>query len=118
MKSAILIHAQPFLRVNKQPPRLTKQRRRLISMADTVSKTERISCSIRGVPNFPKPGILFWDITTLLLDPVAFQDTLDLFIERYRPQNIEGIAGNSRVRISIELALQRWRREGSFLAVH
>eukprot|EP00210_Caulerpa_lentillifera_P003017 g2880.t1 len=69
-------------------------------MVNSAVKKERIAHSIRGVPNFPKPGILFWDITTLLLDPIAFQDTLDLFIDRYRSQNIEGIAGEIRVRIS------------------
>lgn len=116
MKSAFLIHAHSFLRVSKQSLFLPQQRRRLITMCDAKSKTERIGRSIRKIPNFPKPGILFWDITTLLLDPVAFQDTLDLFIERYRPQKIDGIAGESRVRISIELALQLWRRVGSFLA--
>ncbi|KAL9257594.1 Adenine phosphoribosyltransferase 3-like protein [Drosera capensis] len=37
---------------------------------------------IRVVPDFPKPGIMFQDITTLLLDPVAFKNTIDLFVER------------------------------------
>jgi len=38
-------------------------------------------------------GILFQDITTLLLDPKAFKDTIDLFVERYRDQNINVVAG-------------------------
>ncbi|CAL0305791.1 unnamed protein product [Lupinus luteus] len=53
----------------------------------------RISSSIRVIPNFPKPGIMFQDITTLLLDTKAFKDTIDLFVERYRDQNISVVAG-------------------------
>ena len=37
-----------------------------------TSKKEYISQSIRGIPDFPKKGILFHDITTLLLDPKVF----------------------------------------------
>lgn len=53
----------------------------------------RISSSIRIIPDFPKPGIMFQDITTLLLDTKAFKDTIDLFVERYRDQNISVVAG-------------------------
>ncbi|XP_011622136.1 adenine phosphoribosyltransferase 3 isoform X2 [Amborella trichopoda] len=52
-----------------------------------------IASSIRVVPNFPKPGIMFQDITTLLLDPQAFKNTVDLFVERYKGKNISVVAG-------------------------
>ncbi|CAH9144900.1 unnamed protein product [Cuscuta epithymum] len=52
-----------------------------------------ISSTIRVIPDFPKPGILFQDITTLLLDPKAFKDTVDLFVERYKDKNINVVAG-------------------------
>lgn len=39
-------------------------------------------------------GIMFQDITTLLLDTKAFKDTIDLFVERYKDQNISVVAGN------------------------
>ena len=39
-------------------------------------------------------GIMFQDITTLLLDPKAFRDTIDLFVERYKDQGITVVAGN------------------------
>ncbi|CAN6477041.1 unnamed protein product [Victoria cruziana] len=52
-----------------------------------------ISSSIRVVPNFPKPGIMFQDITTLLLEPKAFKDTVDLFVQRYKDKNISVVAG-------------------------
>ncbi|KAI4339821.1 hypothetical protein MLD38_024721 [Melastoma candidum] len=53
----------------------------------------RISSSIRIIPDFPKPGIMFQDITTLLLDPKAFKDTIDLFVERYKDKKISVVAG-------------------------
>lgn len=36
---------------------------------------------------------MFQDITTLLLDPKAFKDTIDLFVERYRDKSISVVAG-------------------------
>ncbi|XP_009354102.2 LOW QUALITY PROTEIN: adenine phosphoribosyltransferase 1, chloroplastic [Pyrus x bretschneideri] len=53
----------------------------------------RISSAIRVIPDFPKPGILFYDITTLLLDTKAFKDTIDLFVERYKDKEISVVAG-------------------------
>ncbi|CAA6657516.1 unnamed protein product [Spirodela intermedia] len=53
----------------------------------------RIAEAIRVIPNFPKPGIMFQDITTLLLDPKAFKDTIDMFVERYKDMNISVVAG-------------------------
>jgi len=47
---------------------------------------------IRDVPDFPKPGILFKDITPMLLHPPAFQAITERFAERYRDQNITMIA--------------------------
>ena len=38
-------------------------------------------------------GIMFQDKTTLLLDPKAFKDTIDLFVERYKGKNISVVAG-------------------------
>jgi adenine phosphoribosyltransferase len=39
---------------------------------------------IRDIPDFPKPGIVFKDITPLLADHVAFRTTVDRFVERFR----------------------------------
>jgi len=39
---------------------------------------------IRDIPDFPKPGIVFKDITPLLADATAFRATVDQFVERYR----------------------------------
>ncbi|KAJ8449384.1 hypothetical protein Cgig2_002516 [Carnegiea gigantea] len=56
-------------------------------------RLRHIKTTIGVVPNFPKPGIMFQDITTLLLDPKAFKDTIDLFVERYKSKNISVVAG-------------------------
>ncbi|KAJ8541185.1 hypothetical protein K7X08_002001 [Anisodus acutangulus] len=63
---------------------------------DPILKDERIadiSSAIRVIPDFPKPGIMFQDITTLLLDTKAFKDTIDLFVERYKDKKISVVAG-------------------------
>lgn len=48
---------------------------------------------IREVPNFPKPGILFYDITTLLKDPQALRSIVDELADRYREKEISKIIG-------------------------
>ncbi|KAK3040935.1 hypothetical protein RJ639_028809 [Escallonia herrerae] len=49
--------------------------------------------AIRVIPNFPKPGIMFQDITTLLLNHKVFKDTVDMFVDRYRDMDISVVAG-------------------------
>ena len=52
---------------------------------------------IRDIPDFPKPGILFRDITPLLASPKGFNTAIDLFVERYAEQRIDGVvAAESR----------------------
>ena len=48
---------------------------------------------IRHVPDFPKAGILFYDITTLLRDADGFKATIDLLATPYLGQNIEVVVG-------------------------
>jgi adenine phosphoribosyltransferase len=48
---------------------------------------------IRHVPDFPKPGILFYDVTTLLRDPEGFKLAIDTMAEPYRGQNIALVVG-------------------------
>ncbi|HMP73098.1 MAG TPA: adenine phosphoribosyltransferase [Kiritimatiellia bacterium] len=51
-----------------------------------------LKAAIRDIPDFPKPGILFKDITPILKDPELFQRTLSLFAERHRDNNLSAIA--------------------------
>ncbi|CAL4905536.1 unnamed protein product [Urochloa decumbens] len=70
------------------------RRRGAVAMASGHdARVAGIASSIRVIPDFPKPGIMFQDITTLLLDPKAFHDTIDLFVERYKDQGITVVAG-------------------------
>lgn len=48
---------------------------------------------IRNIPDYPKPGIQFKDVTSLLANPEAFQYSIRIFKERYENQNIDIIAG-------------------------
>jgi adenine phosphoribosyltransferase len=48
---------------------------------------------IREVPDFPKKGILFYDITTLLKDKSGFRKVIDVLTERLRPLQPEAILG-------------------------
>ncbi|MBI1832116.1 MAG: adenine phosphoribosyltransferase [Planctomycetes bacterium] len=51
-----------------------------------------LSKYIRDIPDFPKPGILFKDITPLLADPSAFQEAVRQIREHYRAQAIDAVA--------------------------
>ena len=53
---------------------------------------EKIKAAIRDIPDFPKPGILFKDITPVLSDPEVFRACIDLFAERYEGKGITKIA--------------------------
>ena len=48
---------------------------------------------IRTIPDYPKPGIQFRDITTLLKDPKGFRACIDSLIERYQGKPIDKIVG-------------------------
>lgn len=49
---------------------------------------ELLKKGLRTVPDFPKKGILFWDLTTLFKDPEAFRFTVDTIYELYRDKGI------------------------------
>lgn len=48
---------------------------------------------IRNIPDFPRPGIQFKDITTLLKDKEAFREAIDRLVELFRDQNAELVVG-------------------------
>jgi adenine phosphoribosyltransferase len=49
--------------------------------------------SIRNIPDFPKPGILFRDVTTLIQDKAAFKKTVDLLAKKYKNLKIDKVVG-------------------------
>ena len=52
-----------------------------------------IKSKIRAIPDYPIPGIMFRDITTLLKDTEGFKDTIDILVERYGNTDISKVAG-------------------------
>ncbi|HSL97219.1 MAG TPA: adenine phosphoribosyltransferase [Candidatus Deferrimicrobiaceae bacterium] len=54
---------------------------------------ETLRAKIREVPDFPKPGILFYDITTLLKDPPAYREAVQLMLEPYRGERVDIVVG-------------------------
>src|SRR6202041_1202200 len=58
-------------------------------MTPTTTDCEPLKALIRTVPDFPKPGILFYDITTLLKDPTGFAQLIDAFAAHYIERDID-----------------------------
>ena len=54
---------------------------------------EELRAKIREIPDFPKPGILFYDITTLLKDPAAYRESIDLMLEPYKDEQVDIVVG-------------------------
>ena len=54
---------------------------------------DHLKSRIRHVPDFPKPGILFYDITTLLADPAGFRETIDALTTPFLGQGIDRVVG-------------------------
>lgn len=53
--------------------------------------SERITDCIRDIPDFPKPGIVFKDITPVLQDPEAYRAFIDLLIAEYQDQCLDAV---------------------------
>ena len=54
---------------------------------------EKLRAAVRDVPDFPKKGIMFKDITPVLSDPSLFRASIDLFLERCRGREVDKIVG-------------------------
>jgi adenine phosphoribosyltransferase len=54
---------------------------------------EDLRARIREIPDFPKPGILFYDITTLLKEPASYREAIDLMLEPYKDERIDIVVG-------------------------
>lgn len=61
-------------------------------MATINKKQINLKEKIRNIPDFPQPGILFRDITTLLRDPEAFKYVIDTLTERFKSSKIDFVA--------------------------
>src|SRR5215470_12460566 len=64
------------------PQRISQEQDRFMNLADYI----------RDIPDFPKPGILFKDITPLLAEPRAFQHAIDRLADHYRGRRVDAVA--------------------------
>ncbi|MEM6050606.1 adenine phosphoribosyltransferase [Erwinia sp. P7711] len=62
-------------------------------MTATAQQLEFLKNSIKSIPDYPKPGILFRDVTSLLEDPKAFALSIELLVERFRDKGITKVVG-------------------------
>jgi adenine phosphoribosyltransferase len=62
-------------------------------MIQTLPAAAAIEKAIRNVPDFPKPGIAFKDITPVLADPGLFSDTIELLTEGFKPGDVDAVVG-------------------------
>ena len=62
---------------------------------EEISRREKelIKSKIRTIPNFPKPGVVFRDVTTLFKDKDGMKKIMDIFYNRYKNKNIDVVAG-------------------------
>ena len=58
-----------------------------------MTKLDLISSSIKSIPDYPKAGIIFRDITSLLEVPEAFQATIDAIVAEFKDKGITKVVG-------------------------
>jgi len=58
-----------------------------------MGEYDHLKEKIRDVPDFPKKGILFHDITTLLKDAGAFKFVIDAFVDKFKDKKIDKVVG-------------------------
>ena len=63
------------------------------NVSNSAPSAEHLKKLIREVPDFPKPGINFYDITTLLKDKAGFSETIDALRDHYRGTPIDIVVG-------------------------
>ena len=54
---------------------------------------DSLRAQIREIPDFPKPGILFYDITTLIKQPKPFAEAIDLLVEPFAATKVDVVVG-------------------------
>jgi adenine phosphoribosyltransferase len=76
------------------PPGSLLQYTRVAAQSGVAPQTaDHLKQLIREVPDFPKPGISFYDITTLLKDKRGFRETIDALHDHYRGTPVDVVVG-------------------------
>jgi adenine phosphoribosyltransferase len=67
--------------------------RRSLNRAGCDCRAMDLKAQIRHIPDYPKPGILFYDITTLLREPTGYRAAIDRLVEPFAGAGIEAVVG-------------------------
>lgn len=62
-------------------------------MTATAQQLEYLKNSIKSIPDYPKPGILFRDVTSLLEDPKAYATSIELLVARFKDAGVTKVVG-------------------------
>ncbi|MFA1647358.1 MAG: adenine phosphoribosyltransferase, partial [Enterobacteriaceae bacterium] len=62
-------------------------------MTATAQQLEFLKNSIKSIQDYPKPGILFRDVTSMLEDPKAYALSIELLVERFKDAGITKVVG-------------------------
>src|SRR5438552_5951297 len=62
-------------------------------MTQTTATPAEIERAIRNIPDFPKPGIQFKDITPVLADARLFSGSIDLLCDGFKPGSVDAVVG-------------------------
>jgi adenine phosphoribosyltransferase len=62
-------------------------------MTNEPATVQQLAKAIRNIPDFPKPGIQFKDITPVLADPRLFAGSIDLLTGHFQPGSIDAVVG-------------------------
>lgn len=65
----------------------------MTTSGNSSSRTERLKALVRDIPDFPKPGIVFKDITPLLESPQAFNEVAPALWEPWEGEAIDKVVG-------------------------
>jgi adenine phosphoribosyltransferase len=77
-----------------EPPTLAPVARPGVSLPEMPEELrERLRALVREIPDFPREGVLFRDITTLLREAGAFKAAIDALVDAYRDAGVELVAG-------------------------
>lgn len=92
LRSAPQARCNLGLRIHPRSPQIIQASAKDMAAFDDP-RLDKIAKAIRTIPNFPKPGIMFYDICSLLLEPEVFQTCIDVLVERYKDQHVDVVAG-------------------------
>ena len=81
------------------------------------NKLALIASSIKSIPNYPKPGIIFRDITSLVENPSAFHAAIELIVQHVKAKGITKVIG-TEARLRYLHIRRRYYIRGTIISAH